>query len=186
MFALFLTKVPLVDPTNFIGPLADDFIVTPGVVNELSTAAGTYNFLAGPEKTMYTLPLGHVDVRDVAAAMVAGIRVKGNHRLPLTGEWFDWADAVDHIANTRPDLAPRLVKINPTGQTRPVIDSKKALEVLGITLTPWKKTIDDGLDDMLKLEKDWAERGVDPDALKNNTWIEIGEMGASTRVEFTD
>ena len=181
-----LTEVPLVNPTTFIGPLADDFIVTPGVVNELSTSVGTYNFLAGPEKTMYTLPMGCVDVRDIAAAMVAGIRVNGSHRLPLTGEWFDWADAVDHIANTRPDLAPRLVKIKPTGQSRPIIDSKKALEVLGIKLTPWKKTIDDGLDDMLELEKDWAERGVDPDVLKNNQWLALGEMGANTRVEFTD
>ena len=134
---------------------------------------------------MYTLPMGHLDVRDIAAAMVAGIRVKGNHRLPLTGEWFDWADAVDHIASTRPDLAPRLVKINPTGQTGPIIDSKKALEVLGITLTPWRKTISDGLDDMLKLEKDWAERGVDPDVLKNNRFLALGAMGAYTRVEFT-
>ena len=186
MFAPFLTEVPLVNPTNFIGPLADDFIVTPGVVGELSTSVGTYNFLAGPEKAMYTLPMGHVDVRDIAAAMVAGIRVKGNHRLPLTGEWFDWADAVNHIADTRPDLAPRLIKINPTSQTKPIIDSKKALEVLGITLTPWKKSISDGLDDMLKLEKDWAEKGVDPDALKNNNWLSLGEMGGYTSVEFTE
>ena len=130
--------------------------------------------------------MGHVDVRDVAAAMVAGIRVKGNHRLLLTGEWFDWADAVRHIATTRPELAPRLVKINPTGQTGPIIDSKKALEVLGITLTPWKKSIDDGLDDLLKLEQDWAERGIDLAELKNNGRLAIGQKGAKTRVEFTD
>ena len=130
--------------------------------------------------------MGHVDVRDVAAAMVAGIRVNGNHRLLLTGEWFDWADAVSHIATTRPELAPRLVKINPTGQTRPIIDSKEALEVLGITLTPWKKSIDDGLDDLLKLERDWAERGIDLAELKNNGRLAIGQTGAKTRVEFTD
>ena len=186
MFAQFLTEVPPVNPPTFIGPLANDFIVTPGGVNELSTSVSVYNFLAGPEKTMYTSPVGHVDVRDVAAATVAGIRVKGNHRLPITGQWFDWADAVDHIAKTRPELAPRLVKINPTDQTRSVIDSKKALEVLGITLTPWRKTIDDGLDDLLKLEKDWTERGVDPDVLKNNLWLKLGDTGAYMRAEFTD
>ena len=186
MLVSFLTEVLLVSPTSFIGPLADGFIVTPGAVSNLSTSVVAYNFLAGPEKTMYTSPMGHVDVRDVAAAMVAGIRVKGNHRLPLTGEWFDWADAVNYIAATRPELAPRLVKINPTGQTRPIIDSKKALEILGITLTPWKKSIDDGLDDMLRLEEDWAERGIELDELRNNKWLSLGEMGAYIRVEFVD
>jgi hypothetical protein len=180
-----LTEV-LVSPTNFIGPFAEDFIITPGAASELSTAVTTYNFLAGPEKTLYTLPFGHVDVRDVAAAVVAAIKVKGNHRLLLTGEWFDWADAIDYIATTRPEIAPRLVKIGPTSQNRPVIDSKEALDVLGITLTPWKKSIDDGLDAMLKLEKDWIEKGVDLTQLKNNEWVALGEGGANTRVEFTD
>ena len=145
-----------------------------------------YNFLAGPEKTFYTLPMGHVDVRDVAAAMVAGIKIKGSHRLLLTGEWFDWADAIKYIAATRPELAPRLIKTGPTGQTRPIMDSKKALEVLGITLTPWKKTVDDGLDAVLKLEKDWTEKGVDPARLKDNVWTPLAESGANVRVEFTD
>jgi nucleoside-diphosphate-sugar epimerase len=179
----FLKEV-LVSPTNFIGPFAEDFTVTPGNASELSTSVTVYNFLAGREKTLYTLPVGHVDVRDVAAAMVAGIRAEGNHRLLLTGEWFDWADAVDYIATIRPEVAPRLVKIGPTGQNRPIIDSQKALEVLGIALTPWKKSISDGLEEMLKLEKDWIERGVDLTALKNNEWVPLGESGANTRVEF--
>jgi len=145
-----------------------------------------YNVLAGPEVTMHTFPIGYVDVRDVAAAMVAGIKVKGNHRLLLTGEWFDWAGALEHLVATRPELAPRLTKTGSTSQTRPIIDSKKALEVLGITLTPWKKTVDDGLDAFLKLEKDWTEKGVDLTPLKNNEWIAFVESGANTRVEFTD
>ena len=181
----FLTGIP-VSPTNFIGPFAEDFITTPGAVNELSTAVTVYNFLAGPEKTLYTMPIGHVDVRDVAAAMVAGIKVKGNHRLLLTGEWFDWADAVNYMATTRPEIASRLVKIGHTDQNRPIIDSKKALEVLGITLTPWKKSISEGLDDVLKVERDWIERGIDLTGLKNNEWVPLGESGANTRVEFTN
>ena len=175
-----------VSPTFFVGPYAEDFIITPGNVAELSTSVMVYNFLAGPEVALNTVPIGHVDVRDVAAAMVAGIKVKGNHRLLLTGEWFGYADAIKHIATTRPELAPRLIKTTPTGQNRPVIDSKKALEVLGITLTPWKKTIDDGLDSLLRLEEDWAEKGVDLTSLKNNQWITFVESGANIRVEFTD
>ena len=176
----------VVSPTSFIGPYEEDFIITPGSVAELSTSLMVYNFLAGPEKSLNTLPIGHVDVRDVAAAMVAGIKVKGNHRLLLTGEWFDYADVVKHIAATRPELAPRLIKTTSTGQNRPVMDSKKALEVLGITLTPWKETIDGGLDSVLKLEKDWTEKGVDLTPLKNNEWIGFVKSGASTRIEFTD
>ena len=132
------------------------------------------------------MPIGHVDVRDVAAAMVAGIKVKGNHRLLLTGEWFDWADAVNYMATIRPEIASRLVKIGHTDQKRPIIDSKKALEVLGITLTPWKKSISEGLNDVLKLERDWIERGIDLTGLKNNEWVPMGESGAYTRVEFTN
>ena len=181
----FLTEV-LVSPTNFIGPFAEDFIITPGNVYELSTSVMVYNFLAGPEKTFYTLPMGHVDVRDVAAAMVAGIKVKGNHRLLLTGEWFDWADAIKHIAATRPELTPRLIKTGPTDQNRAIMDSKKALDVLGITLTPWRKTVEDGVDALVKLEKDWTERGIDLAPLTNNVWLPLAEAGANTRVEFTD
>jgi len=175
-----------VSPTNFIGPFAEDFIITPGAASELSTAVTVYNFLAGPETTLYTLPIGHVDVRDVAAALVASIKTKGNHRLLLTGEWFDWTDAIGHIKATRPELEPRLVKIGHTNQKRPIIDSKKALDVLGITLTPWKKSLDEGLDAMLKVEKDWIEKGVDLTQLKNNEWVPLGMSGANTTVEFDD
>lgn len=178
--------VLLVSPTSFIGPYAEDFIITPGNVSELSTSVKMYNFVAGPDVTLNTLPIGHVDVRDVAAAMVAAIKTKGNHRLLLTGEWFDYADVVKHIAVTRPELVPRLIKTTSKGQTRPIMDNKKALEVLGITLTPWKKTVDDGLDAVLKLEKDWTEKGVDLAPLKDNEWIPLIKSQADIRVEFTD
>ena len=182
---LSLTEV-LVSPTGFIGPFAEDFIITPGNITELSTWVMVYNFLASPEKTFCTFPVGYVDVRDVAAAMVASIRLEGSHRLLLTGEWFDLADAIQYIAATRPELAPRLVKAGSNGQSRPIIDNKKALEVLRITLTPWKKTIGDGLDAVLRLEKDWIEKGVDLTGLKNNESAVLMEATANIRVEFTD
>jgi len=176
----------LVSPTGFVGPYAEDFIITPGNITELSTSLMLYNALAGPGVTLGTLPTGYIDVRDVAAALVAGIKVKGNHRLLLTGEWFDYADAIKYISATRPELAPRLIKTTPSGQDRPIVDNKKALDVLGITLTPWRKTVDDGLDSVLKLERDWTEKGVDLTTLKNNDWIAFGKSWNTTRVEFTD
>ena len=116
--------------------------------------------------------------------MVAGIKVQGNHRLLLTGEWFHWTEAIDFIKATRPELTPRLVKIGHTDQNRPIIDSKKALEVLGIKLTPWKKSLGEGLDAILKVEKDWIEKGVDLTQLKNNEWVALGEGGANVSVKF--
>jgi len=68
-----------------MGPFAEDFIITPGNVSGLSTSVSVYSYFAGPEKTFYTLPMGHVDVRDVAAVLVSGIKVIDNHRLLLTG-----------------------------------------------------------------------------------------------------
>ena len=176
----------LVSPPSFIGPYAEEFIITPGNVNDLSTSIMVYNFLGGPEASLNTLPIGHADVRDVAAAMVAGVKVRGNHRLLLTGEWFNYADVVKHIAATRPELAPRLIETTSVGQSRPMIDNKEALNVLGVTLTPWRETIDDGLDSVLKLEKSWTEKGIDLTPLKNNEWIPFVKSGANTRVEFTD
>ena len=133
--------------------------------------------------------MGYVDVRDVAAAMVAGIKVKGNHRLLLTGPWTDHVEIINYIASTRPELAPRLIRAVSSGQHRPVLDSSKALEVLGLpSLTPWQKTIDDGLDTILKLEKDWIEKGIDLDnvGLKKNGWLEFQRAGGLVRVKFTD
>lgn len=145
-----------------------------------------YNFLAGPEVTLNTPAIGHVDVRDVAVTMVAGIKVKGNHHLLFTGEWFDYVDVVKYIAAIRPELAPRLIVTISTDQNSPLVDSKKPLEVLGITLSPWKKSIDDGVDSVLKLEKDWVKEGADLASLKDNKWLAFIQSFANTRVEFRD
>ena len=48
---VFLTDV-LVTPTAFIGPYAEDFIITLGNSGDLSTSVMVYNFLAGPEVTL--------------------------------------------------------------------------------------------------------------------------------------
>jgi hypothetical protein len=50
-----LTEV-IVSPTGYIGPYAEDFIITPGNASELSTSVMVYNLLAGPEVTFTTLP----------------------------------------------------------------------------------------------------------------------------------
>ena len=70
------------------------------------------------------------DVRDIAAAG----RVKGQHRLPFSGEFFDHTEAFP-AHRLRPSgaeaLEDRLAKPASTGQTKPAIDATSALNVLG-------------------------------------------------------
>lgn len=116
-------------------------------------------------------PLGFVDVRDVTAGLIAGIKAPGRNRVPFTGEWFELKDAVEYIASVRPELKGRLANIVPTGQTKAIVDTSKALKVLGLKSRPWKETVLQTIDFLVKLEKDWQEQGVDIDAkLKKNEW----------------
>ena len=131
-----------------------------------------YNFI-NPNVSLPTASLGYVDVRDAAAALVAATRVKGQHRLPLSGEFFDHTEAFPYIASVRPALKDRLAKATSTGQTKPVIDSTPVLEVLGLPgLTSWKQTVLDAVDAIVQLEKEWITAGVNVDEkLVENHWL---------------
>jgi len=64
-----------------------------------------------------------------------------------------------------------LPKLLPTGQTRAVIDNTRALEVLGVRVTPWKDMVIDATDFMLKLEVQWQNAGVEVEAtLQKSIW----------------
>jgi len=150
-----------------------------------------YNFLTGPSTTAGKLTYGYVDVRDVARAVVAGIKPKvpGNHRLLLTGlQWFDNVDILDHIATIRPDLKDRLIKAERTEWREFVAEEevRKTVEVLGMgETTPWKKTVEDSLESMLELEKLWKEKGVDVDEVLGNNWsLEFWKVTTTSRVEL--
>jgi len=87
----------------------------------MSTNPLLYDILL-PKPHITTPRPGFVDVRDIARGLVTGIRTPGRHRALLTGEWFDFKDAVDYIAAVRPALKSRLPKITPTGQTEAVYE----------------------------------------------------------------
>jgi len=150
--------------------LAPGHAVNPGDTMALSTITTLYNLIL-PDSKMQTPAMGFVDVRDVAAALVAGIKTPGQNRVLLTGEWFEVKDAVDYIGVVRPELKSRLPKLLPTGQTRAVIDNTRALEVLGVRVTPWKDMVIDATDFMLKLEVQWQNAGVEVEAtLQKSIW----------------
>ena len=159
-------------PTLFIGPFAPEQIIKPGETSALSTAISTYNFV-NPNVTLPTESVGYVDVRDIAAALVAATRVKGQHRLPFSGEFFDHVEAFPYIASVRPELKDRLANATSTGQTKPAIDATPALKVLGLPgLTPWKQSVLDAVDAVVRLEKEWIAAGVDvEEKLAKNQWL---------------
>lgn len=158
----------------FIGPFAPEQIIKPGETSAISTAVSTYNFI-NPAVTLPTESLGYADVRDVAAALVAATRVKGQHRLPFSGEFFDHTEAFPYIASARPELKGRLAKATSTGQTKPTIDAAPALKILGLpALMPWRQSVLDAVDAIFQLEKEWIAAGVDiEEKLVKNQWLDF-------------
>lgn len=133
----------------------------PGDLNALSTNLKLYNLLI-PDSKDTTPAAGFVDVRDVARALVAGIKTPGRNRVLLSGEWFEYKDAVEYIASVRPELKARLPNILPTGLTHGMIDNTRAQKVLGIpAVVPWKQSVIEVVDTLIKIEKDWTSAGID-------------------------
>lgn len=154
----------------FLGPTAPGQKIHPGDAKAFSTTLSLYNLLL-PDTKVQTYGFGYVDVRDVAAGLIAGIKTSGRNRVPFTGEWFELKDAVEYVASIRPELKDRLAAIVPTGQTEASVDTSKALRVLGLKPRSWKETVIETIDYLVKLEKDWEIRGVDLDTqLKQNEW----------------
>ena len=146
-----------------------------------------YNLLAGPEITLRTSPWGYVDIRDAAAQMIAGIKVTGKHRLLSVGPWFDNKEAVEYITSIRPDLKDRLVNVVSTNQKRPLADPSTASKVLGLPEPiPWRQTVADTLEAILKVEKEWTEKGTDIKDLKENGILQFQIDAGSCDVVFTD
>jgi hypothetical protein len=144
-------------------------LVRTGDVNSLSTLTALYDLLLPDSKTQ-TTPIGYLDVRDIAIALVTAIRITGQNRLLFRGEWFELKDAIDYIATVRPELKGRLAPVVPTGQTEPIMDNSWAEKLLGIKPRPWKETVIEAVDFFVNLEKEWSAQGVDIEELKKTPW----------------
>lgn len=155
-----------------MGPFAPAHKIQIGDAVALSSNIFIYNMLI-PDSTASTSVVGYVDVRDVAASLIAGIFTPGKNRVLLTGEWFEFCDARDHIETSRPELKSRLPPSIPKSQfTGSVIDNQRALEILSLpSIVPWKKSLLDAVDAVIEIEKEWANAGVDVETvLRNNHW----------------
>lgn len=106
-------------------------------------------------------------------ALIAGIDTPGKTRNILSGEWFELKDAVEYIGGLHPEL--ELPTLTLSGQTGPIVAYEPALKRLGLTQRPWKDSVREAAEAVLKVEKDWVAQGIDVDAeggLRKNAWCE--------------
>jgi nucleoside-diphosphate-sugar epimerase len=115
-----------------------------------------------PDSKSTTPDLGYIDVRDVALALIAGINTPGKTRNMLTGEWFELKDAVEYIGTLHPEL--KLPTLASSGRTDSIVAYEPTLRRLGLTRRPWKDSVREAAEAVLKVEKDWIAQGIDLDA----------------------
>lgn len=118
-----------------------------------------------------TFNVGYTDVRDAASAAIAGINTPGKTRNLLTGEWFELKDAIEYIASLHPEL--KLPTLALSGQTDSIVVYEPTLKRLGLTRTPWKDSVRETAETLIKIERDWIAQGIDVDAeggLRKNPW----------------
>ena len=105
----------------------------------------------------------NVDVRDVARAHVLALKVPPSDevkRFVISSSRFTWVEAVEFLAQARPELKGRLPII--TGNEPPVelfatLDTSTTEAVLGLKdYIKWQDTILDTVDDLLRVEKELA------------------------------
>jgi nucleoside-diphosphate-sugar epimerase len=119
--------------------------------------------VSGYDPVIRGAPLS-VDVRDVARAHVLALKVPPSEdavkRFVVSSSRFTWVEAIEFIAQTRPELKPRLPIV--TGKEPPVptfarVDTSTTETILGLKdYVRWQDTILDTIDDLLRIEKELA------------------------------
>ncbi|TCD70325.1 hypothetical protein EIP91_003954 [Steccherinum ochraceum] len=161
-------EMTTVNPPFFYGPFAPAhksvYDGTTFAPTSLSTMGLFWNHL----KPKAGAPPNHfVDIRDVARALVAALTAPpasqvGRKRILIASDRPQPSELVELITNERPELAHRIneaVKAAPDNLT-PCIDNKRLKEVLGLEVLPWKKTVLDSVDAIMKVEDHWKSLGT--------------------------
>ena len=157
-----------IHPSYIYGPLGSGQVYN-------SPATGTNRFVYGLIAGASDRPVNgydpgvrgpplNVDVRDVARAHVLALKVPPSadepKRFILSSSRFTWKEAVELIAQVRPELKERLPGI--TGKEPPVppfatLDTSATENILGLTnYVKWQDTVLDTIDDLLRVEKELA------------------------------
>jgi nucleoside-diphosphate-sugar epimerase len=116
----------------------------------------------GYDPTVRSPPL-HVDVRDVARAHVLALKVPPSDepkRFILSTSTFTWTEAIEFIAQARPELKMRLPVITgeePAAPPGATLDTSATGAILGLkNFVKWQDTVLDTIDDLLRVEKELA------------------------------
>ncbi|THH31769.1 hypothetical protein EUX98_g2423 [Antrodiella citrinella] len=163
-------EMTTVNPPFFHGPFAPGY-KSPYESSVISTASmSTMVFLYYLLCPKNGAPTPYfVDIRDVARALVLALDSPptskvGQKRILISSEWVQPSDIIALVVKERPALKDRIneeFKTAPGGIT-PIVDNKRLKEVLGMEVTPWQKTVLDGVDAILEMEKEWKKRGLTP------------------------
>ncbi|EMD37318.1 hypothetical protein CERSUDRAFT_73226 [Gelatoporia subvermispora B] len=168
----FAEKHPHVDITSvnppfFYGPFAPGFRAPEAKLSSLSTNSMIYQFIVDGEP-LNQLP-SWIDVRDVARACVLALSSPptsevGRKRILISGEWWGFKQAAEYLSKVRPELRDRINKAawNAPPAPKSWIDTTRAKEVLGWEATPWQESLVAAVDSLIKLEKEWASKGLTP------------------------
>ncbi|KDQ55848.1 hypothetical protein JAAARDRAFT_37273 [Jaapia argillacea MUCL 33604] len=159
--------ITTINPFFLFGSFSPGFDIPTRKESALSTNFYIANLLQGDKGTYPAFP-GYTDVVDTARAHVLALKAPPSStpkRLILSGYWFKWEDAVNYIAEVKPDLKERLVDPKKAPNYGPnttgwVVDTTRAREFLGMEkMTDWKETIINAVDGCLAFEKKWMAAG---------------------------
>jgi nucleoside-diphosphate-sugar epimerase len=160
--------VTTIHPGYIFGPLGSGQVYS-------SPATGSnryiYGLIAGgtPDRPIseydpaVRAPPHNIDVRDVARAHVLALKAPPSDepkRFILSSSTFTWKEAIEFIAEARPELKGRLPLI--TGNEPPVppfatLDTSATESILGLkNYVKWQDTVLDTIDDLLRVEKELA------------------------------
>ncbi|EIN05747.1 NAD(P)-binding protein [Punctularia strigosozonata HHB-11173 SS5] len=153
-------NITAVLPPFFYGPFAPGHKVVQGVRKwDLSTNSFIYAFLKpdGPFP-----PSRYIDVRDSARSLILGLKTspgtKRKRVLVCPTPGIDWKESTEYLLQQRPELKGRIAdpaKAPPIDEFR--ITDNNLQEILHFgEFIPWKQTLLDTVDSLLKLEKEWA------------------------------
>lgn len=155
-----------IHPSYIYGPLG------PGQVYD-APATGTNRYIYalisgaagrpvdGYDPAVRGAPL-NVDVRDVARAHVRALKLPPSttlKRFVLSTSTFRWTEAIELLAEKRPELKERLPVVV-AGREAPLgpvatLDTSKTESVLGMKdYVKWQDTVLDTVDDLLRVEKE--------------------------------
>jgi nucleoside-diphosphate-sugar epimerase len=105
----------------------------------------------------------NVDVRDVARAHVLALKLAPTSSMPkrfiTSTSTFTWTEAIELLAEKRPELKERLPVVSNPETLGPFakLDTSKTESVLGMkNYIKWQDTVLDTVDDLLRVEKEFS------------------------------